>query len=72
LARFKSYGKYGFINNVGIETIKPIYTYADDFFEGMAKVGLGTNEIPKYGFIDKTGKAIVPVEYDAAEPFSEG
>lgn len=71
-AIIKSYGKYGFVNTAGVEVIKPIYLYANDFVEGLAKVTLGTQEMPKYGFIDKTGKEIVAIKYDDANNFSEG
>ncbi len=60
--------KYGFIDETGREVIPLKYDYAEDFCEGLAKVGLNR----KYGFIDRTGKEIVPLKYDYAYDFCEG
>lgn len=65
-------GKKGYIDERGNELISFKYNTADDFSEGIARVGLNTNSKSKYGYIDKTGKEIIPLKYDYAGDFSEG
>src|SRR6266542_2968272 len=45
-------GKCGIINELGEVVIPFIYDYVDDFYEGLAEVGLNR----KYGFVDKSGE----------------
>ena len=70
LKPFKSNGgKWGFINAASGEIlISPIYNYAWDFSEGLARVVQNY----KYGFIDREGKTIAPCIYKRADDFSEG
>jgi len=74
-------GKWGFINQNGIEVIPLKFDDASSFSEGLAAVNVGmthdsdgmTNIKPgKSGYIDHTGKMIIPLQFDAADPFSEG
>ncbi len=60
--------KYGFINAKGEWVIKPQYTEADPFFEGLAAVSIDY----KWGFIDKTGKLVIPAEYSSLGRFKDG
>ncbi|MCX7923003.1 MAG: WG repeat-containing protein [Clostridia bacterium] len=61
--------KWGYINNKGEFTIKPIYDWAEDFQDnGLAVVGVGGLS----GVIDKTGKYVVEPKYDSINQFSEG
>lgn len=69
--------KYGYINKSGQEIVSCKYDYAEDFENGLAKVGLynGTDEdgdsLYLYGLINTNGKEIVSCEYDNIEILSE-
>lgn len=56
--------KYGFIDKYGIEIIKCKYDWADEFKEGLAKVGIG-NQVAgnplKIGFINRLGEEVIPI-----------
>jgi hypothetical protein len=45
--------KYGFINKTGELVIKPQFTWADDFIDGLARVLIGDYETGKWGYINK-------------------
>lgn len=78
------YDEYGLIDSKGREIVPPKYDHMAKPVEGMARVGMDTDEnvktgwkfgtvgIDKFGFVDMTGKEIVPLIYDDAEDFSEG
>lgn len=59
---------YGYIDKSGKVVIKPRFTYAYEFREGLAAVCLNT----KCGFIDKTGEFAIAPKYRVTYPFSEG
>jgi WG containing repeat len=66
--------------------IKPQFDVAEDFAEGLARVGLikkpdvpsdfpdiyGYKDVDRYGYIDKSGKLVIPFQYKNARNFSEG
>ena len=60
--------KMGYINSAGKIAIKPFFSRAEPFSEGLASVMIGG----KWGFIDKTGKIVIKARFDEAAPFSEG
>jgi WG containing repeat len=76
--------KYGFLDKTGNYAISPQFDQAEDFHEGLARVGITKTESdPKhpqkprsttyYGYVDKTGKFIVPPKFLNASPqFSGG
>jgi hypothetical protein len=59
---------YGYIDKSGKVVIKPRFTYAYPFREGLAAVCLDI----KCGFIDKTGKIAIAPKYRVTAPFSGG
>jgi len=59
---------YGYIDKNGAVAIKPQFTYAYEFFEGLAAVCVDE----KCGFIDKTGAFVIAPKYRVAFPFSDG
>jgi len=61
LARVRIKGKWGFIDEAGMEVIPLIYFAAGNFSEGLARVQLKN----KWGFVDKTG-AFYKNEVEAA------
>lgn len=61
-------GLYGYRYTNGDTLIKPIYTSAEPFSDGLALV---EKDSKKY-FIDKTGKVVINITYDEAHSFSEG
>ena len=67
LAKVYINGKYGFINDIGIEVIKPIYDNAHDSSSSI--VALEKNN--KWFFTDKRGKRIGR-EYEDVKDFHEG
>jgi WG containing repeat len=65
--------------------IKPQFDVAEDFADGLARVGLikkpdvpsefpdyGYKDVDRYGYIDKSGKLVIPFQYKNAQNFSEG
>ena len=62
--------------------IEPKFVAAEDFADGLAKVGFGTStnsgyggnvNIESYGYIDRTGKLIIPnAKFAIAGNFSQG
>ena len=66
---------YGFKNKSGKWIIKPIYTFARDFSEGLSTVVLSgdwTTNKAVWGFIDKKGKLQFGKTFKYIEPFSDG
>lgn len=61
--------KYGYINKEGEWIIKPSYSEARHFSEGLAAV---SNAEGKWGFIDAKGKLVIPYMAAQVENFSNG
>lgn len=61
-------GKYGYADESGNVVIKPDYTSAMPFENGLAKVC----KKDKWGMIDQTGKVVVKCDYDVIDPFENG
>jgi hypothetical protein len=57
--------KWGYINELGLEMIKPVFDEASLFADGLAVVSSNN----KYGYINKAGKTIVDFQFEDAEPF---
>lgn len=60
-------GKYGFMNKQGKTVIKRRFTYAEDFSEGLAVVGVANARL---GFIDTKGTFVIPPVFDGATSFA--
>lgn len=60
---------YGYIDKNGNWVIKPKFTGANDFSNGLARVSM---DYLKSGYIDKTGKYVIPPKYDYAADFKYG
>jgi hypothetical protein len=61
--------KYGYLDLKGNEIIVTRYDDANDFVNGLAKVGkksTASGSVILYGFIDKKEKEIVPIKYPSA------
>jgi hypothetical protein len=56
---------WGYLDETGKEMLKPEFTEANFFSEGLAVI----SKNDRYGYISKTGKEIIPVVYEEAEPF---
>lgn len=65
---FRQAGKWGYINEHGVERIKAEYDYAEPFVHSQAQVG--RNDLS--GTINKLGKAVIPIEYGDVYDFNEG
>lgn len=65
---FRQEGKWGFIDDAGVERIKAEFDFAEPFIHDQAQVGQGG----KSGTINKLGKAVVPIIYDDVFDFKEG
>ena len=59
---------YGYIDKTGKIIIKPQFTYAYEFVEGLAAVCVDE----KCGFIDKSGTFVIAPKYRVTFPFSDG
>jgi hypothetical protein len=75
MARVKEYGggrqwRFGFIERTGKYAIKPQFSVAAEFSEGLAAVKSPQNAY--YGFIRKDGTMAIKAEYEDAVSFSEG
>lgn len=68
LFRIIERGKFGFIDNKSNVIIKPEFSYAYDFSEGLAVA----RKEKKYGYIDKIGKWQIAPQYDFAQRFLNG
>jgi WG containing repeat len=64
--------KWGFINEHGKVVISPKYTYASNFYDDLASVGIDSGSMRKFQYIDRTGKEISEAKYDGGGDFSEG
>ena len=60
--------KIGFVNRIGLVAIKPAYTDAGSFHEGLASV----EDDSLWGFIDKKGRLVIPARFEEAKDFSFG
>lgn len=65
---FEKKDKWGYINELGMQLIKPAYDEASFFSEGLASV----SDSNKYGYINKSGKRIINFDFIDAEPFRNG
>jgi tetratricopeptide (TPR) repeat protein len=59
LAQVELDGAYGFVNQKGEVAIPIIYSYASDFYKGIAEVMIGDGEDSKSQIIDTKGAVIV-------------
>src|SRR5688572_29289637 len=66
MAAFKQNGKWGYMDTTGKVVIAPIYTNAESFYQGLAKV---KNWYGTPMFVDKAGRELIPEDqsmlYDA-------
>ncbi|HEY9602789.1 MAG TPA: WG repeat-containing protein [Allocoleopsis sp.] len=60
--------QWGYIQKTGQIALKPQFSFASDFFEGLAAVKVGN----RYAYIDKMGKVVIEPQFDEAGAFSEG
>ena len=67
-AKIEFNGKFGMVDDGGIEIVSCKYTNAGHFQEGMAMVTLNN----KYGYIDESGNEVIPLIYNNVKSFSEG
>lgn len=63
-------GKYGYMDKKGKLTIKPQFSGASRFSEGLAAVQM--QKAGRVGYIDETGNMVIPIQFDLGDPFSEG
>lgn len=61
--------QWGFVDETGCWQIKPVYSYAQSFSEGLAIV---RDKNGNWGAIDERGKEIIPFVYRELEPFWGG
>ena len=61
--------QWGFVDETGCWQIKPVYSYAQSFSEGLAIV---RDKDGNWGAIDERGKEIIPFVYRELEPFWGG
>ena len=83
LFRYTEKKKVGFASPDCNVVIKAEYDFAAPFEEGRAAVCNGCAVVPdgdehstikggKWGYLDKTGKLIIPMQYQSAQPFIDG
>lgn len=69
-------GKWGLVDKLGREIVRPKYGVMQDFSEGLAVVKIRIGDILdgkyKCGYINIYGEEIVPLKYDDASNFSCG
>ncbi|MBK6408780.1 MAG: WG repeat-containing protein [Flavobacteriales bacterium] len=65
---FRQGGKWGFIDDTGVERIKAEFDFAEPFIHGQAQVGRDG----QIGAINKLGKPVVPIIYDDVMDYKEG
>ena len=57
-------GKWGYINRLHKVVIPVVYDNCGDFSEGLAYVGIDSEDGTRYGCIDRYGNIIIPCIYD--------
>jgi hypothetical protein len=62
-------GKWGYIDSAGKIVVKPQFSWAEEFSEGLAAF---ESENGKHGYIDQTGKVVIEPKFDNWTEFSEG
>ncbi len=67
MVKVKFNGKYGFIDDQGVEFVPAIYDSTRRFNHGLAAVFLNG----KWGFVDKWNNLQIPFKYDYAAAFDE-
>lgn len=55
-------GLYGYLNNLGMWSITPQFTYAQNFQDGLAVVKIGN----RYGAIDVAGKVVIKPGFESS------
>lgn len=60
---------FGFIDERGIEKIKPSFRFADEFSEGLCVV---MNDQGKYGYIDNKGNMVIKTDFEYGYRFFRG
>ncbi len=65
---------YYYINKLGDTAINKTFSFAADFVNGRAVVGIGNcdEDSCKYGVIDRKGRYVIPPIYDEISDLSEG
>ena len=66
---------FNYFNLKGKKLLINEYENAEDFEDGLAKVGFGNSydsDKQKYGFIDTSGNEVIPLRYNNLGDFSEG
>lgn len=58
LAKVSTGSNWGYMDKTGKIVIQPQFSFAIEFFEGVAHVWIGEGDSRKSGIIDKTGKYI--------------
>lgn len=69
---FEKDGLYGYKNKKDEVVIKPKYSYASSFHDGLAAIKGGKGSDGKYGFINEKEDKVIPCMYDQASNFSHG
>jgi hypothetical protein len=64
---FKQDGRFGYFNTDG-ETIKPQFSNAGQFSQGLAPVAVDG----RWGYVNKTGELTIKPQFDSALRFSRG
>jgi hypothetical protein len=78
LSRIRKDERFGYIGRDGQIVIRPIYTHAQPFSEGLAAVQVGGEWIGRrvrggsWGYIDARGEMIITPQFAYADGFSEG
>lgn len=67
----KSYDKWGYVDTLGVEVIKPQYVAAKDFHCGLAAVKTG-KEPDSWGYIDRAGNMVIAPTLRVADDFTGG
>lgn len=77
MAHFGAAPKYGYVSSDGNVAVPLRYDYAEEFSEGLAVVGMDSNDprdilANQYGAIDMHGKNVVPAKYARLRAFRDG
>lgn len=69
----KENGKYGLVNEDGVEIVKPIYDDIDYFSDGMARIKIRKDYLENYyGFINVKGEVVIEPKFAYAWDFFNG
>ena len=65
-------GQWGYANQFGDLVLLPVFAWTDEFYDGLARAVVETEDGPRTGFIKTSGEWYLPPRYPYADRFENG